>query len=105
MTTVQKTVAKDAIGVTFKFTVVEDGAALPLQSATIKRFIFRKPVSDVDLTVNASFYTDGSDGILKYVTVSGDLNEVGLWTAQAYLEVGVFKGNTDTTTFIVESNL
>jgi len=105
MTTAEKTVAKGAIGLIFKFTVIEDGATVNISTATIKNFVFRRPVSDTDLSVPASFFTDGKDGILQYVTVSGDLNETGLWTAQAYLEMGGFKGFTDTTSFIVESNL
>ena len=103
--TLQKTVAKDAIGVAFQYTIMENGAAINISSATIKRFVFRKPVSDTDLTENATFYTDGKDGILQYTTISGDLNEAGLWTVQAYLSVGGFSGYTDTGTFIVESNL
>jgi len=103
--TLQKTVSLGAIGVIFQFTILENGIAVNIASAGVKQFIFRKPVSDTDLTVSGSFYTNGTDGILQYTTVSGDLNEVGLWTVQANLSLGGFYGKTDTTSFIVVNNL
>ena len=37
------------------------------------------------LTKTASFYTDGSDGIIQYTTINGDLDTAGEWGVQAYI--------------------
>jgi hypothetical protein len=80
---------KNDIGTVFEITVKEcdiDGneVVVDISSVTTKKICFLKPNKSV-LTVDAVFKTDGSDGILKYVTVADDLNVAGSWQKQAFL--------------------
>lgn len=94
----------DDIGTQFIVTIKDDDVAVDLSTATTKQLIFRKP-DGTKLTKNASFVTDGTDGKLKYVSVSGDLNEAGYWKLQAYIAIGSNAWKTNTTIFRVHPNL
>ncbi len=82
----------------------QDNAIVNIATATVKRFIFKKPSEEV-VEKNATFYTDGTDGKLYYITASGDLDELGNWQYQAYIEPGSDWFHSDTVTFRVERNL
>lgn len=89
----------------FTVTIKDDDVAVDISTATTKQLIFTKP-SGSQLTKNASFYTDGTDGIIKYATVDGDLNEVGVWKLQAYIILsGGGTWHTDIAEFRVHRNL
>lgn len=80
---------KNDIGTLFEITVKEcdvngNEVVVNLSVVTTKKICFRKPNKDI-LTVDAVFKTDGSDGILQYVTIAGDLNVAGVWAKQAFL--------------------
>ena len=96
------------IGTTFSITVKDciSGTATPfnLSSATDLELIFNSP-SGVVKTKTASFVTDGSDGKIKYITVDGDLDEVGLWRLQARVVLPLGSWSTDIGTFKVYENL
>jgi len=94
---------KDDIGTQFQLTVYTDtnGTILDISYATIIQIIFEKPDGTL-ITQDASFLTDGTDGILVYTSVSGDLNQVGKWKIQARLSDG---GANDTKTDIVRFNV
>ncbi len=77
------------IGTVFEITVKECNAlgvevVVNLSAITTKKICFRKPNKSI-LTVDAIFKTDGSDGILQYVTVAGDLDVPGTWSKQALM--------------------
>lgn len=81
-------------GIVFKVTIRnQDNEIVPVQSATVKKFYFRKP-DGTEVNVNASFYTDGTDGILAYTSTTGFLNQVGIWEYEPYIEIslGEFTG-------------
>ena len=67
-------------------------------------FIFKKPDAST-LTVTPSFTTDGTDGKLEYITLTGDINQDGVWCLQAEvtLPTGVFR--TSIIKFDVEEKL
>ena len=65
----------------------ENDAAKDISSAVTTNFLFQKPDGSV-LTVDASFKTDGTDGKLSYTTTNNDLDQIGLWRWQAYIEFG-----------------
>lgn len=73
------------IGTIFRFTINDSNGVYDCSSLVTKQLIFQKPNSLTNLVKNAVFYTDGTDGIIQYETVSGDLNVVGVWKVQAYL--------------------
>ena len=87
-------------GTVIRVTVTEGGAAFDCSTATVKVLRFRKPDGSV-ASVTASFYTNGTDGIVQYTTTTGDLDQVGKWTGQVYLELPSGKWHTDTFTVTV----
>lgn len=92
------------VGTIFRVTFKDGAYIVDISVATTKQFIFKKP-SGSNLTVSGSLYTDGTDGILQYTTVEGDLNETGLWKIQGYLVIGTNKHKSDIYTFRVYNNL
>ena len=69
--------------VTIRFTVKDgNGDTLDISSATAMSINFLKP-DNTQVTKTGSFYTDGTDGIVKYVTEEGFLDILGIWVAQA----------------------
>lgn len=87
------------IGTTFKVTITESGAVLNISGATTKEIKLQKP-DGTTLTKTASFFTDGSDGIITYDSIDGDLSIKGLWKIQGSIvltgtwhtsDIGTFK--------------
>ena len=73
------------IGTTFKCLIKdEDSEIVNVSGANLKQITFRKPGGTV-VDKSASFTTDGADGYIQYVSVSGDLNAPGMWSLQAYV--------------------
>ncbi len=93
------------VGTTFLVTVSEGGAAMDLSAASTKQLIFSPPGGGVVLTKTATFLTDGTDGVLRYVAVSGDLYVKGNWKVQAYLELPGWSGHSDVGAFEVKPNV
>ena len=92
------------IGTMFKCTVLSNDVAENISAATTKKIIFLK--SDATrVEKDASFYPDGTDGILTYTTVDGDLSVAGVWRIQGYVEIGssVFYSNVQS--FTVYGNI
>ena len=73
------------VATVFEITITDGTSAVDISGFTTKKYRFQKPSQDC-LVVDASFKTDGSDGILQYVTVGGDIDEVGCWSLQVRLE-------------------
>lgn len=93
------------IGVAFRATVTENSVAVDISTATTLQLIFQKP-GGTSSTKTASFYTDGVDGIMQYISESGFLNESGKWRMQGYIYLsssGVY--HTETESFKVKANL
>jgi len=55
--------------------------AVDISDATSIIFIFTKPSGNI-ITRNATFKTNGTDGIARYITKSGDIDEYGIWKLQ-----------------------
>ena len=74
-------------------------------TATTRQITFAKP-SGATIIRTAIVTTDCvSDPILRYVTVSGDLDEVGRWSLQAYLVFPSWSGRSTIKQFTVHENL
>lgn len=82
----------------------ETDTAKNISTATVKQFVFKKPSTN-KLTVDCNFYTDGSDGLVYYTTTSTDLDEIGLYRLQIYLEFSSLGKHTDIGNFRVGKNL
>ena len=85
----------DNIGTAFILTILDqNGDVVPLQAATLKQIRFEKPRSTgnprATLVKTAAFPPgdDGSEGRIQYVSVAGDLDTIGDWLVQGYIEEG-----------------
>lgn len=96
------------IGTKFLVTIKDAASVVDVSGtgsdAENKRIIFKKP-SGLTLDKAASFNDDGTDGKLYYTTVSGDLNEDGMWKMQAKVIIGSQTFHSDIHTFKVHRNL
>lgn len=92
------------VGTVFELTATDGGVVVNLSTASVKQIIFAKP-SGATLTQNASFVTDGTDGKVKYTTVAGDLDMLGNWQVQLYVELATGKWKSNIQRFRVYGNL
>jgi len=92
------------IGTVFRVTLYNNTVIFDASALTTKNLIFKKPDGTI-ITKEATFYTNGTDGIIEYKTVSGDLDQNGVWALQAYLETPLGSWKTSTTMFRVYDNL
>ena len=93
-----------AFQVTIKDCVSGTATTLDISSASTTELILKSP-SGVSKTKTATFATDGTDGVIEYVTVDGDLDEIGTWRLQAKIVIGSSTWRTDVGTFRVFENL
>ena len=93
------------VGTIFKSTILdEDGDVVDISSLISATISFKKP-NDIKIDRTPTLYTDGTDGILSYVTVSGDINMNGLWSLQVVANLSGGTYYTDIYDFRVERNL
>ncbi len=92
------------IGTIFKCLIQDNDEVQDISTASTKEIIFSKPCND-RVVKTGSFTTDGTDGYLQYVSVSGDLSETGLWKLQAHLVLGSLDIHTDVAYFRVYPNI
>lgn len=92
------------IGTLLRGTVKENGVVVDISSATAKKFKL-KPPDGPSIVVDASFETNGTDGVLVYRTMDGDLSVSGMWRIQGYAELGIWKGHTDIIEKYIYDNL
>lgn len=77
----------DDVGTVFRSTVldtVDPRVVADLSGVTTQEFIFKKP-DETTITRTTSFTTDGTDGLIEYATIAGDLDQIGAWKIQAHL--------------------
>lgn len=99
------TIQQNNIGTIFRRTILDqDGNIVDVSSATTKEFIFTKP-SDTRVIKSASFVNDGVSGVIQYTSTSGDLDEIGTWSYQAFIVFVSGEFYTDIDTFKVNRNL
>ena len=93
------------IGTVFRLSIVDTaGTAIDVSTATVKYIYFQDP-SGVKTQKTAAFYTDGTDGKIQYTTIAGDIDEVGTWMVQGYVETSLGKFWTEKDSFKVYSTL
>lgn len=93
------------VGIIFRFDILDsDDAALDLSTASVKKIYFRKP-HGIKIERDAAFYTDGTDGIIQYISSDGDIDFAGLWKMQAYFEIDGNKFFTEKKEFWVSETL
>ena len=87
-----------------RFTVKEGGVALDLSTSTLRQLILQKRNKEI-IIADMSFFTDGVDGKLEYITSGSDIDNKGTWKGQVYLEFGTGHWHTSTADIEVGANL
>jgi hypothetical protein len=96
---------KGDYGNTIVATVVDEDDIVDLTAATSIVFKFRKP-SGTTLEKTGALFTDGSDGKVKYVTASGDIDESGTWRFEVVVNINGGKfTSVEPSVFYVEKNI
>lgn len=69
-------------GTKFTIQVVSGGVPQDVSDATSKTITLHRPSPFTDVKVKTlAFETDGTDGLLSYITADGDLDAAGDWVA------------------------
>ena len=92
------------IGTTLVGTVLDGGAAVDISSASSMQMIIKKP-DQTSMTKTAINYTDGTDGKMKYVTVTDDIDQVGNYKIQGKVVIGSATYYSSVSTFKVYCNI
>ena len=92
------------IGTAFEITLKDCDVVVDVSTATVKQIIFKKPDKTV-ITKTADFKTDGTDGIIHYLTILDDLDLKGTWYVQAKVTLPTGTWSSDTSKFKVYANL
>lgn len=94
------------IGTSIRIRVQENNKDIDISSATTLQIKLKKPSGTLDTHV-ASFVTDGTDALMHYITLAGDLDEIGTWRVQGFVIFPSSSGefNTDVDSFKVLDNL
>lgn len=93
------------VGTVFRLKIVDEVEDLVnISSATAMTVRFSKPdLLSVDKI--GVFTTDGSDGYMQYVAISGDLDLPGKWRIQAHIVTPLGEWWSEIETFWVKENL
>lgn len=97
-------IRQNDIGTIFRITLKDNGVIADVSSATVKQ-IKLQDEDGVTITRTANFYSDGTDGIVQYTTIDGDLDSTGMWKIQVYIEMPDWIGHSSHSNFRVRSNL
>lgn len=92
------------VGTIFRIRILDSGVPVDLSGCTTKEILFRKP-DDTSVTKTASFFTDGKDGYIQYVTTSGDLDISGVWNIQGFIGFSTQSWHTTIDSFLVSTNI
>ena len=92
------------IGTVFEVTIKDGDSVVDVSSASTMQLLFLKS-DKTTLTKTATHKTDGTDGIIQYATISGDLDVAGTWKLQAYIVISGNSWKSDVATFVVHANI
>lgn len=95
------------IGTILRATIKNDGAVVDISGATTLEIKLKKPSGAV-LTKTGILVTDGTDGQVQYITISGDLDESSeteVWKIQGHVVTPAGDWNSDIKDMPVFPNL
>lgn len=82
----------------------KDGNPVDVSGFTDFLIYFRRP-DHTTFQVPATFYSNGTDGLIQYVTQAGDLDLTGQWGIQASYSLSHSTIYTSKDTFIVSADI
>jgi hypothetical protein len=85
-------------------TIIQLNLGQDVADATTIEFRFDPPRGATFVRTGAKV-TTGSDGLVKYTTVAGDLTDAGLWKVQARIVTPSGEWYGDLTEFTVKANI
>lgn len=98
------TIRMNDVGTILEYTVIDETNAVQnISSVTVQRITFFKP-DGTTIVRNTTFSTDGSDGKVRYVLATGDIDQQGLWKYEVYIESPSGKWTSVRYNFIVEDS-
>jgi hypothetical protein len=92
------------VGTALQFLVMDGATPVDLSQATVLQVVFWT-AQNRRWVVPVSLATDGKDGLLQYVTVSGDLDVPGVWHYQVTVHLPSGSWSSSVGTFTVFPNL
>jgi len=93
------------IGTVFRLTIVDElEVPVNISAATTTDIRFQKP-DDTSVDKSAAFTTDGTDGLIQYVSILDDLDMSGKWRIQAHIITPVGEWRSEIEVFNVLENL
>jgi len=92
------------IGTRFQVTILDGPSLVDLTGATVTDIIFKKP-DGTTVTKGATVIGSPLDGVIEYVTVSGDIDAAGQWRLQVHLALPGGDWRSDIGCFTVYANL
>lgn len=92
------------IGTSIRIRVQEDNVDIDISTATSMKIFLKKP-GGTTTTKTAVFVTDGTDALMHYISVSGDIDEIGTWKAQGWVRLPQGDFYTQIASFKVNRNL
>ena len=90
------------VGTTFLVTIVDNDIPVDLSSGSSNLMLFLKP-DGTFISRPAVFNTNGTDGVIKYTTVDGDLDQQGYWSLGAVVTTSSGKWTATAVQFMVRS--
>lgn len=83
------------IGTIIKVQMKDGGVVVDVSTATVRQLKLQKRDKTL-LEKTMTFFTDGKDGWLQYITIEGDLvGGKGKWKGQVYIEMPSWKGHSE----------
>lgn len=104
MSTITGEIHVNSVGTVFEITLIENGTAVPIATATTLTITFKK-ATGATISRTVALSTDGFDGKMSYATISGDLDVDGSWMLQAYIAMPSWQGYSSIGEFEVLGNL
>jgi len=93
------------VGTIFRVAIVDNlNTVIDISTATTLNFLFKKPDGSI-LTKAGSLHTDGTDGLIDYTTLPGDIDQTSLWKIQAHVVLPTGEWFSTIGSFYVYENL
>lgn len=92
------------VGTSFEITLQDDETIVDVSNASVMEIIFKKPSGTVSVKP-ATHLTDGTDGVIRYISEVDFLNELDEWEIQARVTLPTGNWSTDIQNFVVYENL